>query len=58
MKISEIGEVGKLVKRTEMDAPRLGKLVQKIEMGDPKTGNLVKRIETGWSTSKKTDEEG
>ena len=26
-RINEIGEVGKLVKRTEMDAPRIGKFV-------------------------------
>ena len=40
MKIKEIGEVGYLVTRTEMAAPKTGKLVKNIEMGAPKVGNM------------------
>ena len=42
LKINEIGEVGKLVKKTEMDAPRIGKLVKTNEMGDPTVGVVHK----------------
>ena len=41
MKIKEIGEVGKMVKRTEMDAPRIENLVQKIVMSDLKAENML-----------------
>ena len=53
MKIHGIGDAGKLVKRTEMDAPSIEKLVKKREMGDPKVGkfgvvgNMVQKIEMG-----------
>ena len=40
MLISEIEEVGKLVKRTDMDATRTGKLVKKSEMGNPKNWKI------------------
>ena len=40
VKINEIGEVGKLTKRTEMDAPKIGKLVKNDEMGDSKVVNI------------------
>ena len=42
LKINEIGEVGKLVKKTEMYPPKIGKLVKKIEMSDQKSGKLVR----------------
>ena len=40
LKIVEIGEAGKYVKKTEMDDPKVGNLVKKDEMGDPKVETL------------------
>ena len=37
LKINEIGEVGKLVTKIEMDPPKIGKLLKKSEMGDSKS---------------------
>ena len=53
LKINEIGEVGKLVTKIELDAPKSGKLLKKNEMGDPtvgkigEVGKLVKKNEMG-----------
>ena len=38
LKISEIGEVGEVVTKTEMGDPRIRKLVKKNEMDVPKVG--------------------
>ena len=40
LKISEIGEVGKLVTKIEMDASigEVGKVVKRIHMNEPKVG--------------------
>ena len=46
-KVKEIGQIGKLVKKNGMGAPRNGKLVKKIEMGAPRNGKLVKENEMG-----------
>ena len=48
--INKIGDVGKLVKTSEMGDPKVGnfgvgKLVERIEMGDMKFGELVKKIQ-------------
>ena len=51
LKINEIREVGELVPKTEMNAPKIEKLVKKSEMDDPKVvrigdfGELVRREE-------------
>ena len=53
LKIKEIGEVGKLVTKTETHAPKLGKSLKKNEMYDPKVGEIrevgkkVRKIEMG-----------
>ena len=47
LKINEIGEVGKLVTKIEMDDPKIGKVVKKIEMGRPQAGTLMKKVQTG-----------
>ena len=41
-KINEIGEVGKLVTKIEMHAPKIGKLVKKNETDDPQIGKIEK----------------
>ena len=45
MKIKEVREVGKLVKRTEMGDPKAEIMLKKIETGDMKVGALVKKIQ-------------
>ena len=40
LKIKEFGEVGKLVTKTEMNAPKIGKVVKKNWMDDRKVGNI------------------
>ena len=57
MKISGIGEVGKLVKRIEIGGPKVGKLVEKNEMGDS-SWKMGSEDRDGWSTSKKHNEQG
>ena len=56
LKIKDIGEVGQLVKKIEMGAPKIGKLVKEHEMGDPKVGQSGEEGREWWSTSKKIDE--
>ena len=45
LKINEMGEVGKLVKRIEMGGPKARTLVKKVETGDMKVANLVEKIQ-------------
>ena len=43
--MNEIGDVGKLVKKSEMGDPKVGKLTKKVETGDMKVEALVKKIQ-------------
>ena len=58
-KVEKIGEVGNLVKKIEMGAPRTGKLVKKNEMHGPKVepvgvvAKLVERVELGGPQARK-----
>ena len=47
LKINEIGEVGKLVTKIEMDAPEIGTLLNERVMGDPRVGKSWKIGEKG-----------
>ena len=40
LKINEIGEVGELMTKAEINAPKIGKLVKKIQMNDPTVGKI------------------
>ena len=41
LKIDEIGEIGKLVKKIEMSGPQAGKRMKEVETGGMKVGQLV-----------------
>ena len=47
MKINKIGEVGNLLKKIEMGAPKIGKLVKKNLIGDPKVGKVGNTVRFG-----------